>query len=332
MIEINETVIKVDNQHELRTYLLITKKLTLHVSNYGASIIDIQTPDKDDCWGSIIVNYPQATDYLKTRSFLGASVGRVAGRIKNGCWGEIQLEQNEEINHLHGGTIGFDNVFWESTMTSDASSTSIIFSKFFPDSQGGYPGNLEMTITYTVKLDGTLTITFNGISDQVTLLNPTNHVYFNLSAGMESTIYTHDLSIDSNYFLPLDTQHLPTGELYFKKYLTENQENLGSILSLNNQHILLEDGLNHPFILNKNTTSNVILSHKNSGRKVEITTSYPCAVCYTGNHFNDEKFKKHCGIAIECQNFPDVDRLRYFGTNRLAENKMYREIIHYKFY
>lgn len=322
---------EITSGEKLIEYTIQNEKFKVRLLNYGATLRAIELPNEAGVFENIILAHANNQDYLKERSFLGASVGRVAGRIKKGEWGTVQLDQNEGVNHLHGGDIGFDNVYWEATISRKKESVTVSFTHFFASGVGGYPGNLKMTIHYVIYETKELKIIFEGVTDQKTLLNPTNHAYFNLSGGKEPTIASHELFLASDFYLPLEADHLPTGEVLKKIKLLEQAELLGNILKSSHLEIYQEDGLNHAFLLKKGVKPSVILSHTQSNRKLKITTSYPSVVCYTGNHFSDDDFGKHSAIALEFQKVPDVDHFDYLGSHILNKETKYSEFIHYVF-
>lgn len=317
-------------EENLIEYTIQNEEFRVRLLNYGATLRSIELLDDTGNFENIILAHPNNRDYLKERSFLGASIGRVAGRIRKGEWKKQQLNQNEGNNHLHGGDSGFDNVYWEAGISQDETSVTVSFSRSFPSGLSGYPGNLAMTIHYIIYKNKELKIIFEGRSDQETLLNPTNHAYFNLSGGRE-TVASHELFLASQYYLPLDQEHLPTGEVLRKNKLLGQTKLIGDILKSSHLEIRQEDGLNHAFLLEKASNPSVILTCSTNNRELKITTSYPSVVCYTGNHFDGTFLDKHAGIALECQNIPDVDHFDYLGTNVLEKETDYSEYIHYVF-
>lgn len=275
--------------------------------NYGATIEQILLPAKNGKKENVIMSLPSPQDYSKERNFLGGTVGRIVGRVRKGQWKHgnqiLQLPLNDGNNHIHGGT-GIDTMVWDArlTLNQEAGFALITFSLFDPDGHNGYPGNMHIEASYDLDNDNTLSYNIYAVSDQLTLFNPTNHIYFRLD-GPKSNVEDLELQINADYYLPLDQESLP----YQGMKAVDNTvfdfrkpTKLATVLNSNDPEILREHGLNHPFILNAGFENIAkIISHKNK-RQMTMSSNAPSVVVYTANHFN------HSGIAQSLGQFDGI--------------------------
>lgn len=310
---------EVGSDEKLSTIKIRQADFSVELFSYGASLTELCLPDRAGRLENVILNFPEKQGYLATRSFLGASVGRCAGRIAGGKYllfgQELQLEKNEGENHLHGGSEGFDTVYWSHEIVKQAEAVTVVFSHIFKDGEGGYPGNLTMKISYTIYSDKRIKISYWGRADKDTLLNPTNHTYFNLSGGTDETVDQHYLSLSSDRFVPLDQMHVPVYpplESVGTIFDSRKPLQLRRVFESKNHQIVQEKGLNHPFFLKQGSEgldAPIELSHPKSGRRLSVQTTSSCVVCYTGNHFEigDEPVF-HGGIALETQELYGMEK------------------------
>ncbi len=313
-------------------YFIETETLKVRLMNYGASVLEIHVPDKLGEFKNIVLTYPKINSYLEERTFVGASVGRVAGRIKNGKWQEFQLDRNEKNTHLHGGYQGFDNRIWKSELIEEKDEIIVSFTSEFADGLSGYPGELSMEIRYTITIAGELRIEFLGEGSKETLLNPTNHLYFNLSGNQNLTVLDHRLLINNDFCISLDQDSIPTNEKIALGSLVKDGILIRDLFKKNDYQLIQADGLNHPFKLNKAKRETIRLSHNETGRNVIINTNSPWVVCYTGNHFTDENFGKHGGIALECQNIVNEDSFFNIEESVIKPGYPFYQTIVYQFF
>jgi len=288
------------NQHQMQVSLL----------SYGASIQKISIPDHGH-FTNIVLSLPQPTDYLKARNFFGATVGRVAGRLPGHQWqlGDqtIDLVANDGPNHKHGGLQGLDQQLFDIAAIGDNWITFVVL-----DSNGhnGYPGNLKLTVTYTLTDTDTLQCQLHASCDQTTLFNPTNHTYFALD-GPQSTIEGLQVQVAANYYQPVTPAHLPldgwhtTANTVFD---LSQPTDLQSILTSSNSQIKQEHGFNHAWLLNQQANFAAKLSSPKTNRSVTMTTDAPAVILYTANHFNHTGLTadigQHGGITLETQSAP----------------------------
>ncbi|WP_297817621.1 aldose epimerase family protein [uncultured Lactobacillus sp.] len=280
--------------------------MVVKLLNYGATLKQILLPNKDGQLENVILSLPTALDYSKERNFLGGTVGRV-----NLGKHTLELPINDGNNHIHGGS-GIDTMVWNTSklrVEEDAEFVQVTFSLIDFDGHNNYPGNLKIEVTYTLDNDNCLDYNIFAFSDQLTIFNPTNHVYFRLD-GPNSDVKDLQMQIDADYYLPLDNESLPY--LGMKKVTNtifdmRKPTRLGDILDSKEPEIRREHGLNHPFILNSQRSCAKIISPK-TGRKLTMTTDAPSVVVYTANHFNHTGVAKNIGrydgVTLEAQNPP----------------------------
>lgn len=286
--------------------------------NYGGIITKIVAPDRFNNFENVVLGYQEVEDYVNNPNFFGALVGRVAGRIQGA---EFQLNgkvytliSNDGINHLHGGASGFHQIIWKAWPFEKKHSIGVVFSTYIPHGDGGYPGNLEMSITYTLYHNNIFTMTYEAVSDKDTVLAPTNHTYFNLSGDLKSVIRNHRVLIDSSRFGELNPSLIPTGnilEVNGTVFDFRNGRYLGD--GMNSDHIqnqLVGDGYDHYFIFDQNKKEKIIVEDSNSGRVLTINTDAPGCVMYTSNgldnqhRLNERLSKKYLGVCFETQTSP----------------------------
>ena len=309
--------------------------------NYGCIITKINVPDQDGKYENIVLGHDTLDEYLNDPYFLGAVVGRVAGRIKGGNFEldgqNITLAKNDSRNHLHGGVKGFDKVVWEAAVIDDG----VLFSYFSRDGEEGYPGNLNIEVTYRLNNDNELSIQYRAQTDQKTLLTVTNHSYFNLSGNMQRDVLNHSLLLKSSRFLELDEEFLPTGSLMDVKdtpfdFTTEGTMKTGAESS-HPQNVLVGNGYDHPFILETNHDNEIVLKDPESGRTLTVETDEPAVVVYSGNSLKGEgdfrgvPSRKYLGICLETQTCPNGIHHSHFPSMVLEKGEKYSSITKYRF-
>lgn len=313
--------------------------------NYGCIITKILVPDRNGNMENIVLGYNTLDEYMADPYFLGAVIGRVAGRIKGGSFEldgkPYSLAQNENSNHLHGGITGFNRVVWNSEILKNEAEIGVRFSYMSPDGEEGYPGNLNVAVTYTLNNKNELTIRYKGMSDQTTLLNMTNHSYFNLSGDLKRDILQHTLKIKSDRYLTLNDDLLPTGEIARVEGtpfdLTTNGPIYEGVVSGHPQMVLAGEGYDHPFLLTSRKDHEIILRDQESGRTLTIETEEAGVVVYSGNQLMESKeiygvpCRKYLGICLETQGLPDAVHHPHFPSWILEKGEEYNTATVYKF-
>lgn len=334
------------NNVEISEYTLTNYNgLSLSVITYGAIITKIQLPDKQGEIRNITVNVSTLEEIIKSRPFHGAVVGPVAGRISNAEYVEsdvkVKLTQNEFKNNLHSGENGLDTKIWTADFNKEDDNLSLILKTILLDGEDGFPGEREVTVTYTLNEENEIRINYQAKTTKKTIFSPTNHVYFNLNGKPSEKIYNHELFINSDYYAVLDEENLPTGELKSVEdtdFDFRKLKNIKNNLNSEEKQIADRGGLDHPFLLKKDADKPAaILSNLKSGTKIEMFTDCDAVVVYTHNHEhqpvvkNEDVLLKHYGIALETSALPDAVNHDNFGSVWLHPHEEFNSTTTFKF-
>jgi aldose 1-epimerase len=309
--------------------------------NYGCIITSIVAPDKNGNLENIVLGHERLQDYIHDPNYLGAIVGRVAGRIRGGSFQldekTFHLATNDPPNHLHGGLKGLNKVVWDAAIIDNG----ITFTYVSPSGEEGYPGNLTIEVTYLLNNDNELSIHYEALTDEKTLVTLTNHSYFNLSGNVQRNIVNHTLTLKSNSFLELDEELIPTGRILEVENtpfdFTRGRKIKEGIVSEHPQNILVGEGYDHPFLLNKNHENEIVLKDMESGRTLTIETDEPAVVVYTGNSLGTEgdfrgiPSQKYLGICLETQALPDAIHQTHFPSIIIDKGQTFTSVTTYKF-
>ncbi|MCM3588233.1 galactose mutarotase [Mesobacillus maritimus] len=313
--------------------------------DYGCIISRIIVPDQKGTKENVILGFDTVDDYVNHSPYFGAVIGRVAGRI-SGAEFELdnqvyQLDQNDGKNHLHGGKIGFDKIIWKTEVVEKADSVALVFTYLSKDGEEGYPGNVNMKVTYTLTNDNEFQLAYEGVSDQRTLLNVTNHTYFNLSGDLKREILDHVLTVNSNQFAELDSELIPTGELLAVEGtpfdFTAGRKIKDGVESQHPQNVLAGKGYDHPFVLGENQHEQIVLKDETSGRTLIVETDQPAVVLYTGNQLEGDfeirgvKARKYLGLCLETQGMPDAIHQPNFPSVILNKGETYQAKTKWRF-
>jgi len=321
--------------------------MEVDIINYGGIISRWTSKDKDGNQGNIVLNFNDLRSYMEGGAFLGALIGRFANRISNSSFildkKKYELNKNENENHLHGGEKGFDKVIWNATTRIKMESTSLILTYTSHHMEEGYPGNLDVKVTYTLKDDNALEVQYEASTDRPTIINLTQHSYFNLSADFSRDILDHELLLNAESYLPVNDKMIPIGEyrpvegtpFEFGKYRT-----IGDSIFDNDEQLLIGKGYDHCWILDKengNLELAASLYHWRSGRRLEVYTTEPSIQFYSGNLLSgycttDKKiiYGKRQGLCLEPQHYPDSPNQSRFPSVRLDPGTVYRTKTIYK--
>jgi aldose 1-epimerase len=323
-------------------YTLANKNgIMVKILNYGGIVTDILTPDKNGNFGNIVLGYDSLSGFLQNGNpYFGCLVGRYANRIAKAKFvldgKAYSLAANNGPNSLHGGNKGFDKVIWAVKSVTDSSLSLSYLSK---DGEEGYPGNLTADVVYSLSAENELKIEYNATTDKATPINLTNHCYFNLSAGADSTILDHELILNASSFTPVNDQLIPTGKITEVK---GTPMDFTAIKKIGKDISAVSGGFDHNWVLNKtpdNTDRSALLQHAASGRVMEVYTTEPGIQFYSGNFLNGTlkdtrggaKYIKHAGLCLETQHFPDSPNQPSFPNTILRSGETYRQETIYKF-
>jgi aldose 1-epimerase len=330
----------------VNAYTLVNDRgFELTALDYGCIITKIITPDKEGNLENVVLGFDSLDEYHEHSPYFGAVIGRVAGRINKGEFElngkSYKLLQNNGENHLHGGSVGFDKVIWDTQILESEEEVGLEFYYRSPDGEEGYPGTIDMKVTYLLNNENELTIKYNGVSDQDTLLNVTNHTYFNLSGDLNRTITDHMLTMKSHQFLELGDDLIPTGEKVDVENTVFDFQNgrkiVDGIKSRNEQNKIASNGYDHPFLLDANFEKEIQLEDRTSGRSLIVETNEPCVVLYTGNTIgNDYEIRgvqstNYLGLCLETQGYPDAINHPDFPSIVLKKGEKYSRLTKYTF-
>ncbi|MGD7009988.1 aldose epimerase family protein [Metabacillus sp. 84] len=300
---------------------------------YGCAITRILVPDRNGALENVVLGCSQLEDYISKVPYFGAIVGRVGGRIRNGELpvGDetFSITKNQEGNHLHGGEKGLTHRVWSSSQTE----SGVEFYCESPDGEEGFPGNLKLKVCYELTEENELILTYYGESDRDTVLNMTNHTYFNLSGSLKDSVLSHQLTLPSAHFLELNDHSLPTGRALETEGTVFDFRN-GRVLadgihSGHEQICLAGGGYDHPFLLDEG--KEMVLYEKNSGRLLRAVTDQPAVIVYTSNSMGNDivlqegkRAEKHMAVCLETQMPPDAVHHETFPSIVLISGEEYR--------
>jgi aldose 1-epimerase len=334
------------NQQPVISFTLINDHgIEITCMNYGCIITKIIAPDKNGNYENIVLGFNRFEPYLTNSPYFGAVIGRVAGRIQGASFeldGKIyRLCKNENNNHLHGGIKGFHHVLWDAEIVEKDEEIGVRFSYTSPDGEEGYPGTVHVQVTYLLNNKNELIISYHAHSDKNTLLNLTNHTYFNLSGNIKRDILDHELKIKSDRFLELDQELIPTGAILDVTNtpfdLRQGKKIKDGIMTNHSQIELVGQGYDHPFVLNTHHDEEIVLQDPESGRTLTIETDEVGVVVYTGNQLQSGMdiygvpSRKYLGICLETQGLPDAVHHPHFPSYVLQANQNYSSVTKYKF-
>jgi len=289
---------------EIKIYTLENKFLKVEFLNLGAIIKKIEFKDKN-----IVLGYEDIEKYRENPAYLGAVIGRTAGRIKDGLLKldntEYQLDKNNNGNTLHGGKNSISHRFWNVQNIENGLCFSIKSSNL----DNGYPANIEIKVSYILN-NNELLIKYFVTTDNLTYLNLTNHSYFNLSGDSDNTIYEDILKIDSNYLIGINENSIPCETINLDSNIFDFREDkkLKEFFKADNeQKTIANNGIDHPYVFNKEI-GKLEIKNFESGIKMSVETNNPAVVIYTANYLQDIGFKKHSAICFETQEVPNLYR------------------------
>lgn len=328
---------------ELKNHILKNKNnMEVHVTNFGGIITKILTQDKDGKFSDVVLGFDRAEDYQNNpqHPYFGALIGRYGNRIAKGRFSldgkDYQLAVNNGANHLHGGLVGFDKVFWE----TEQEGNKLTLSYLSLDGEEGYPGNLRVKVTYELSDQDELKIHYLSETDQATPINLTNHTYFNLSGDAGTTIFDHEIMIHADEVTEVDKDLTPTGKLK-KVNWTEMDFNEPKLIGKDIAKVTEGGGYDHNYVLRGKMSEMKIaatLFHPKSGRFMEVWTTEPGLQFYSGNFLdgkltgkNNDAYVKNAGLCLETQHFPDSPNHPNFPSTILRPGNKYRSTTVYRF-
>jgi aldose 1-epimerase len=323
-----------DNQ-EVSLYTLTNERgLEVSIMNYGGTVVSLKAPDRNGVFADVVLGYETLDEYIRNPRYFGGLIGRHANRIGRGKFSldgvEYQLTQNNGANHLHGGEKGFDKRVWNVVDESADGAAVLRLQYLSRDGEEGYPGDLKAEVTYTLSADDELKTEYRATTDRETIVNLTNHSYFNLAG--EGTILDHQLTLHAGAFTPVSDDLIPTGEI---KSVEDTS------MDFRQSRAIKSGGYDHNFVLDHYDGSLRLaarLFDPVSSRVLEILTTEPGMQFYSGN-FLDGSLKgksgvvyhQYTGLCLEPQHFPDAPNHPNFPSTVLRPGEVYKHTSIYRF-
>ena len=326
------------------------------VLDYGGIVVSVRVPDRHGRFDDVVLGYDSLADYLRSSPYFGAIIGRYGNRIAGGRFTldgkTYTLAKNNGPNHLHGGLKGFDKVVWNARQVvwdaapfQGADSVGLVFRYTSPDGEEGYPGTVRATVTYTLTDRNELIFDYHATTDRATLVNLTQHSYFNLAGDGKGDILGHVVTLNADRFTPVDSTLIPTGEIRSVSgtpFDFRTPTAIGARIDQDDEQLRYGRGYDHNFVLNKGADGGPTLAARvyepSSGRLMEIYTTEPGLQFYSGNFLdgtlrgkNGVVYRHRYGFAMETQHFPDSPNKPSFPSTTLRPGEQYRSRTIYKF-
>lgn len=336
----------IDNK-KVRLYWLENNSIKAAFTNYGGRLVGLWVPDHKGEMTDVVVGMNSIKGFVEsTEPYFGATIGRVGNRIANGKFWlgdkEYSIPKNNGENSLHGGNKGFQYVVWNATQPEK---NKLILEYHSPDMEEGFPGNLDVKVTYSLTEDQAIVMEYQATTDKATPVNLTNHAFFNLNGEGSGEILDHQLQLNADKFTPVDNGLIPTGELRevegtpfdFREF-----HSIGERIEQNNDQLTYGKGYDHNFVLNDGKSQDLIhaatIIGDQSGIKMDVFTEEPGIQFYSGNFMEGKnKFKSRASdefrtaFALETQHFPDAPNQDDFPSIILEPGEQYQTLSKYKF-
>ena len=322
--------------------------MEVSVISFGGIITSLKAKDRDGKNEDVVLGFDNLGDYENKSPYFGALIGRYGNRIKEGKFSldgvEYKLAKNNGENHLHGGLKGFDKVIWDVEVEVNKSSASLMLRYTSVDTEEGYPGNLRIKVTYTLTNEDELKVKYEAETDKKTIVNLTQHSYFNLSAGLRKDILGHEITIAADYFLPVDMTLIPTGEIRevvqtpfdFREFKV-----VGDDIDLDDTQITYGNGYDHCWVLNNQDEGVRFVASAYdplSGRLLEVFSDQPGIQFYSGNFLDGTlqskeggNYEFRSGFCLETQHYPNSPNQENFPSVILNPGEKYNSETIFKF-
>ena len=331
-------------------YLLTNKRgMEAAITNFGGTVVSLKVPDRKGKLEDVVLGYDKAEDYASGTSSFGAIVDRYANRIAHGKFAlagvTYTLAKNNGENHLHGGIQGFNKRVWTAKDVSSSEAEALELSYLSQDGEEGYPGNLSVTVVYTLTANDELKIEYSATTDKDTVLNLTNHSYFNLAGEGNGDILQHELTLYADRFTPVDATLIPTGELKSVKgtpFDFQEATAIGARINLDDEQLRFGKGYDHNWVLKGGKPGALALAARvyepKSGRVLETLTTEPGIQLYTGNFLDGtgqgkggKPYSYRSALCLETQHFPDSPNHPAFPSTVLKSGQHFHSTTVYKF-
>jgi aldose 1-epimerase len=336
-----------DGRH-VDLYSIAAEGIELHAMTYGGIITSLKVPDRSGQPGDVVLGHSRIEPYLHNASYFGAIVGRYANRIANGRFvlggNEYQLAQNDGSNHLHGGRKGFDQQHWDASPVTSPDGAGVTFSRTSPAGEENYPGTLTCSVTYLLVAPGTVELRYDAVTDAPTIVNLTQHTYFNLASELSTNVLDHELTIHASYYTPVNRTLIPTGHIASvdgTAFDFREPVLLRRALSATHPQLAIAGGFDHNFILQRRWAGLVraaTLHEPGSGRVLYVSTTEPGLQFYDGHLLDGTttgahglSFGRYAGLCLETQHYPDSLHHPHFPSVELRPTERYRSTTRWEF-
>jgi len=334
-VGITQTHFGVTDDQEVSLFTLTNERgLEVSITNYGGAVVSLMAPDRNGEFSDVVLGYETLEEYVRNPRYFGGLIGRHANRIGRGKFSlngaSYQLTQNNGMNHLHGGSRGFDKRVWNVIGVVDDGRAILRLGYSSRDGEEGYPGNLSAAVTYKLLPDNELEIDYRATTDRDTIVNLTNHSYFNLAGN--GTILDHELTLHADSFTPVSEELVPTGEV---------KPVANTVMDFRQSRRIAQGGYDHNFVLRDVDAwirPAARLFEPESGRVLEILTREPGIQFYSGNFLDGSligrggvPYEKYAGLCLEPQHFPDAPNHVNFPSTVLRPGEVYKHTSVYRF-
>jgi aldose 1-epimerase len=334
---------QLDDGRTVELYTIKSSSLEVSIANFGGRIITLKTADRSGRRDDVVLGFDTLEGYVSGRAFFGTLVGRFANRIAHGQFTltgkSYQLAQNNNGNSLHGGNLGFDRKLW----LAQAESDGVTLRYVSPDGEEGYPGTLTATVRYSLR-GNELRIDYEAVTDQDTIVNLTNHSFFNLTGNPDTSILQHQLTLYADRFTPADATGIPTGELrdvtgtYFD---FRRPHAIGERIDADDEQLRFGHGYDHNWVLRQGSGRPTLAAEvyePTSGRVMQVLTTQPGVQLYTGNFLNGsaigkqgKAYQRRAGFCLETQHFPDSPNHPGFPSTELRAGQRFQATTVFRF-
>jgi aldose 1-epimerase len=317
------------------------------IITYGGIVVSLKVPDRNGRLEDVVLGFDSLEDYVKKNPFFGTITGRYANRIAKGRFTlngvEYKLAVNNGENHLHGGLKGFDKVIWKARPRQAMNGVGLELTYRSRDGEEGYPGNLSVTVTYLLTNNNELRIDYSATTDKDTVINLTNHSYFNLAGAGNGDILKHEVIINADQVTPVDAGMIPTGQLALVKGTPLDftvSHAIGERIDSDNEQIVLGKGYDHNFVFSNYDGSlrqQVTVYEPSTGRVMQVLTTEPAVQLYTGNFLNNltgkggRTYLRRYGFCLETQHYPDSPNKPDFPSVVLKPGATFKSTTMYRF-
>jgi aldose 1-epimerase len=314
--------------------------MSLGLLDYGGIIVSIHAPDREGRFDDVVLGFDGLQDYVERSPFFGATIGRYGNRIARGQFTldghTYTLAINNPPNHLHGGPRGWDKVIWDAKATEDSTSSSVRLRYTSKAGEEGYPGTVKVEVSYALTDDNEVRVGCRATTDAPTVINVTNHSYFNLGGSTASSIVDHELQLFADRFTPVDRTLIPTGELApvaGTPFDFTTPTRIGARIDADDPQLHFGEGYDHNFVVRRSAPGLVPFARvvdPHTGRTLEVQSTEPGVQFYTGNHLpltlvgkGGRTYTKRSGFCLETQHFPDSPNQPGFPPTTLRPDETY---------